>query len=143
MNVRGYEIMTSIDKRSMNLLFITSFPKNSFDRFGDDLTQLILRYLWFEDKVRLECVSKQWRSLIFNEQFCFEIHDISLFDSKQTKDSLNQLIRRHSDHSNERIDRQALESILKKCRFIKKIRFDEDIDSEVLELIGRYCRFIK
>ena len=31
------------------------------DRFGDDLTELILQYLTFEDKVRLECVSKQWR----------------------------------------------------------------------------------
>ena len=35
------------------------YRKNSFDRFGDDLTELIVSYLWFEDKVRLECVSKQ------------------------------------------------------------------------------------
>ena len=45
------------------------YPKNCFDRFGDDLTELIVSYLWFEDKVRLECVSKQWRRLVFNKQF--------------------------------------------------------------------------
>ena len=46
--------------------------KNSFDRLGDDLTELILQYLTFEDKVRLECVSKQWRRLVFNKQFVIE-----------------------------------------------------------------------
>ena len=51
------------------------YPKNSFDRFGDDLTELILQYLTFEDKVRLECVSKQWRRLVFNKQFAIEIFD--------------------------------------------------------------------
>ena len=38
------------------------YAKNSFDRLGDDLTELILQYLTFEDKVRLECVSKQWKN---------------------------------------------------------------------------------
>ena len=44
------------------------YAKNSFDRLGDDLTELILQYLTFEDTVRLECVSKQWRRLIYNKQ---------------------------------------------------------------------------
>ena len=48
------------------------YANNSFDRFGDDLTELIVSYLWFEDKVRLECVSKQWRRLIYNKQFVIE-----------------------------------------------------------------------
>ena len=47
--------------------------KSSFDRFGDDLTELILSYLSFENKLRFECVSKQWRRLVFNKQFVLEI----------------------------------------------------------------------
>ena len=44
--------------------------KNSFDRLGDDMTELIVSYLWFEDKVRLECMSKQWRRLVFKKRVC-------------------------------------------------------------------------
>ncbi|XP_054161940.1 uncharacterized protein LOC128959929 [Oppia nitens] len=36
--------------------------KSSFDRFGDDLAELILRYQSLEDQLRLECVSKQFQS---------------------------------------------------------------------------------
>ena len=45
------------------------FSADSFDRFGDDLTELILSYLTLEDKIRLQCVSKQWQRLIFNKQY--------------------------------------------------------------------------
>ena len=113
MNFLRYEIMASIDKRSMNLLFNTSFQKDSMDRLGDDLTELIVSYLWFEDKVRLECVSKQWRRYVYQKQYGLFINNL---DSKQTISSLRQLTRRNSDQSNDRIDRKALESILKKCR---------------------------
>ncbi|XP_054155994.1 uncharacterized protein LOC128954439 [Oppia nitens] len=42
--------------------------KNSFDRFGDDLCQLLLTYLAIDDRLRLQSVSKQWLALIFNTQ---------------------------------------------------------------------------
>ena len=42
--------------------------KSSFDRFGDDLTQLILNYLPTEDKFRFECLSRVIRNNIFNKQ---------------------------------------------------------------------------
>ena len=32
------------------------YAKNSFDRFSDDLTEAILKYLKFEDKIRLEII---------------------------------------------------------------------------------------
>ena len=131
--------MSSIDKRSMNLLFNTSFPKDSFDRFGDDLTELIVSYLWFEDKLRLQCVSKQWRRYVYQKQYGLVINNL---DSKQTISSLRQLTRRNSDQSNDRIDRKALESILKKCRFITTIWWYSDINSEVFALIGRYCHYL-
>jgi len=40
--------------------FVGQYSRQSFDRFGDDLCELLLSYLSFEDKKSLECVSKQW-----------------------------------------------------------------------------------
>ena len=57
---------------------IRDFAKDSMEKFGDDLTELILQYLTLEDKVRLECVSKQWRRLVFNKQFTIEIDSDSV-----------------------------------------------------------------
>jgi hypothetical protein len=44
------------------------FPKDSFDRFSDDLCQLLLSYFSVKQKLLFECVSKQWKILIFNKQ---------------------------------------------------------------------------
>ena len=50
--------------------------RNSFsDRICDDLCQVLLKYLSFEDKIRFECVSKQWKTLIFNKQNSIEINE--------------------------------------------------------------------
>ena len=42
------------------------YSKDSFERFGDDLTELVLSYISFEDCFHYKCVSKQWKRLIFN-----------------------------------------------------------------------------
>ena len=66
---------------------IYGYLKNSMNRFGDDLIEEVLQYLTLEDKIRLECVSKQWQRCIYQRQFglampgCFE----------QTKYSLSRL----------------------------------------------------
>ena len=44
------------------------YAKSSFDRFGDDLIELVLSYIPFEDCFHFRCVSKQWKRLIFNKQ---------------------------------------------------------------------------
>jgi hypothetical protein len=44
------------------------FNFDSFDRFDDDLCQLLFTYFTFKEKVIYECVSKKWKSLLFNEQ---------------------------------------------------------------------------
>ena len=120
------------------------YAKNSFDRFGDDLTELILQYLTFEDKVRLECVSKQWRRLVFNKQFVIDLRDERI---QQTKDSLIIILYQQtsspSDNDNSVRFDIYLESVLKKCPNIKKVIIDYGIDSSVLSLIGRYCDRIK
>ncbi|CAG2119536.1 unnamed protein product [Medioppia subpectinata] len=41
---------------------------NSLDRFGDDLCEELLSYLSLEDKFRFECISKQWRRVVFESQ---------------------------------------------------------------------------
>ena len=43
-----------------------SVPKKDSFNFGDDLCQLILSYLQFYDKFKLEGVCRQWKRLIFN-----------------------------------------------------------------------------
>ena len=107
------------------------YRKNPFDSFGDDLTELILQYLTFEDKVRLECVSKQWRKLIYNKQYLIEL-DIG---------SNDKVIRQKAMYLNF----QQLESLLKKCPNIRRVDISSSIKntSEVLSLIGRYCHRIK
>ena len=113
------------------------YPKNSFDRFGDDLTELILQYLTFEDKVRLDCVSKQWRRLVFNKQLAIEIN------WTHSKDSLKRLIK-SNENSKPSLDGQALKLILKKCKNIKTFDYSRlRLNGKVLSLIGRYCPNIK
>ena len=110
------------------------YSRDSFDRFGDDLTELILSFMTFEDKIRLECVAKQWRRLIFNKQYAI---GISRSNPKETKDSLIGLYRRS------RIKIKALKTVLKKCRFITTVRLYSRVDSQVLSLIGRNCPGLK
>ena len=52
------------------------YAKNTFERFGDDLAEEVLQYLTITDKVRLECVSKQWRRLVYNKQFVIELIEL-------------------------------------------------------------------
>ena len=49
------------------------YRKDSFDRFGDDLSELILSHLSFEQKLSFECVCSRWRRQVFSKDFRFEI----------------------------------------------------------------------
>ena len=47
-----------------------NYRRDSFvDRFCDDLCENILQYLSLEDKLRLECVSKQFQRTVFQRQY--------------------------------------------------------------------------
>ena len=115
------------------------YGKDSFDRFDHKLTEEILRYLTFSDKVKLECVSKQWKRCIFQRQFVLKVSDYY----RNEQNSLNEIIVKkrsevpisfyQSDNSDEsddllqdeweqtldlpqkRIEKSAYESVLKKC----------------------------
>ena len=47
--------------------------KDSFERFGDHLSELIVSYLTIEDKFRFQCLSKQWQRIVFNRQSILNI----------------------------------------------------------------------
>ncbi|XP_054159525.1 uncharacterized protein LOC128957737 [Oppia nitens] len=97
----------------------SSSKRRSFDRFGDDLTQLLLSDLTFEDKLRFQCVSKQWQQLLLQS-----VTRISCTD-------------RYSDL----ISATTLAKLLPKCPNIRRIRFPDDL--ALLPLITRYCRHLK
>ena len=121
------------------------YRKDSMDRFGDDLTELIVSYLWFEDKVRLECVSKQWRRIVFNKQFGIE------FSSYPSKNNLRRLVEyiqyieiRYLDDCAKIFKKQELESLLKKCPNITKVNIHlQYIKNNELLLFGQYCPRLK
>jgi hypothetical protein len=49
--------------------------RDSFsDRFCDDLCEVLLSYLSLEDKIRFECVSKQFQNCIYIKQNTIELN---------------------------------------------------------------------
>ena len=118
------------------------YRKDSMDRFGDNLTEEVLQYLTFKDKIRLECVSKQWQRCVFEKQFVLEI-----CKRYQRYNSLKRLFTRivcskQSDEESDgeeysiyQLNIKRLQSVLKKCPNIKKIITYETLESSVCEVI--------
>ena len=82
-------------------------------------------------------MSKQWQRFIYNKQFVIEIRK-----SIDNEDSLKRLIK-SNEYSKPSLDREALESVLKKCQNIRRFLCDVTIDSSILSLIGQNCHRIK
>ena len=109
------------------------------DRFGDDLTEEILQYLTLEDKIRLECVSKQWQRCVYQRQYVLEL-DLCC---DETQNTLNRILRIECNDGIELV-KKCLESVLKKCPNIMEASFGYPYaDSEVLSMIGLYCPNIR
>ena len=100
------------------------YAKNSMDRLGDDLTEEVIQPLSLEDKIRLECVSEEWKRYVFQKQL-----------------KLNINIKVNNDNHNP--NRHIIESVLKKCQNINNVIIPEQINSSVLSLIGQYCLHFK
>ena len=117
-----------MNERKDNSLISLSeiYGKNSFDRFGDDLSEVLLNYLSFEDKIGLECVSKQ-----FQRHIC----------SNQTELVLNQKLFQGLYNS---IDLKALESFLKKCPNITTIDLTPNFVNrkQVFDSILKNCKHL-
>ncbi|CAG2106109.1 unnamed protein product, partial [Medioppia subpectinata] len=92
----------------MNNKMPQMYPKDSFDRFGDDLVKLLLSYYLlnnFEEKSLHECVSKQFRRVIYDT-----ISDISIRHEVIVK-----MRAEDTDLSDEQLCRKLIVFLQKKC----------------------------
>jgi hypothetical protein len=108
-------------------------------RICDDLCEVLLSYLSFEDKIRFECVSKQWQKLIYNKQYILEVNETS----DKSKNCLNSLLKAKKRSYNLNI--KAFESILKKCKFINKViirKYNVKNREQVLRSITSKCNHL-
>jgi hypothetical protein len=120
---------------------------DSFDRFGDDLCQLLLSYLSISHKIRFECVSKQWQRLVFNKQNKI----VFSYYAKNNSDILKNIFLNNSRiyySSNKFIrilDPILVEKAFKKFKFITEvvINYEIDLNSEILELIAKNFPHLK
>jgi hypothetical protein len=115
-----------------------SLKRDSFsDRVCDDLCEVLLSYLSFEDKIRFECVSKQFQRYLYNKQNSLEIDE---YYARRKYKSNVLLI---NIAQNNRFNYKAFGSVLKKCKFIININFNCIKTQELIELIIKYCIHLK
>ena len=122
-----------------------NFRRNSFcDRFCDDLCEEILQYLSLEDKLRLQCVSKQFQRNIFQKHYGLYIN-MSWGDKKNHKIYLgNQDFISRRDYTYFYCKDQSLDSfkgLLKKCPNITSIYLHSMTNkiNEIFRLIIENC----
>ena len=124
-----------------------NYRRDSFeDRFCDDLCEEILQYLSLEDKLRLECVSKQFQRTVFKRQYKLyinmrgpEVHKIYL------KDKVFGFKSYRNYYYIEDQSMHLFEALLKKCPNItsieSEIRPQSDINYNEDE-VNKYFRLI-
>jgi hypothetical protein len=120
-----------------------NYSRNSFERFGDDFCELILSYLPLNDKLRYECLSKQWQTLVFNLQFKLIIDN---FNGKYSVKGLkNSSFEENKFYTIFTINQKSFESLLKKCRNISRISFDWKYicDEQTFISIANNCRHLR
>ncbi len=107
----------------MSLKTKDGYHFDSFDRFGDDLCELLLSYLSISDKIRFECVSKQWKSLIFNRQ-----QSIRINCAEDRKDSIKL-------STNITSNKTLFEKLFQKFRFIEEVYISTQRENKIFESI--------
>ena len=130
-----------------------NYRRDSFDdRFCDDLCEDVLQYLSLEDKLRLECVSKQFQRTVFQRQYELNINTNGQRDHKNYLK--NKEFRNGEDFNYYYIEDQSMDSfkdLLKKCPNITSIemmgdfgdyRKPDDINA-VFQLIIENCNNLK
>ena len=106
-----------------------NYRRDSFsDRFCDDLCEDILQYLSLEDKLRIECVSKQFQRTVLKRQYELFINtkDAENHPNYLKDKSLFQIKRDHNYYyyyiEEQKLD--SLKALLKKCPNITSIELD-------------------
>ena len=96
-------------------------------RLDDDLCQLVLSYLDFKDKVRLEGVCRQWQRLIYNDltemEYPFYDRESHYLWSGMSREERLIISRK----------------IIEKCRFIRRLRVYPVCDTSMMKIIADYC----
>src|SRR5690349_706903 len=112
--------------------------KSSFDRFGDDLTEELLRYLTVDDRLRLECLNRTIKSFIFKSVYILKISKDCFLTNKLTLITSEHKSYFHFNHQN-------FESMIRKLKNLSNIEFDEEvvIDSTALKTIADNCHHLK
>ncbi|XP_054155951.1 uncharacterized protein LOC128954400 [Oppia nitens] len=112
----------------MKITTYMTTAKDSFDRFGDDLCQLLLQYFQMDDRLRLQSVSKQWLALIFTTQT-----DL-VFDDKLLK------LFGMNSFFNKKQTLKLFKSIVKKCPNITTVTIN-DFTADYFKLLtnNKYC----
>lgn len=110
--------------------------KTSFDRFGDDLMELIVSYLSIADKFRFECLSKRIQSLIFNKHFVLKIDIKSVFVTKDDP---------KDDYCFYKIDIKSFETVIKKLKFLNEIqaKYRVEMDAQSIRAVADYCKHLR
>ncbi len=94
-----------------------SLKRDSFSaRICDDLCEVLLSYLSIEDKIRFECVSKQFQNCVYIKQNAIEVDNCFL----KRNNVLNKLLIR-SKGNHKSFNYKAFESVLKKRKFINEV----------------------
>ena len=125
-----------------------NYRRDSFDdRFCDDLCEDILQYLSLKDKLRLQCVSKQFQRTVFKRQY--ELY-INIMNPEKHKD-YSENISRYRRISNyyyyiEEQNLHSFEALLKKCPNITTIELNGlcyDLDDNPDNLYYRCLDYIR
>ena len=119
--------------------------RQSFHRFCDDSCEEILTFLPIIDKIRLECVSKQFQSCIIRSQKVFELSDNVKSGSNLSKYILKKF--KPSYFTDISIDYETLIKVLCKFKFINRIIITKSYlgsygRSNLLNVITALCQYI-
>ncbi len=113
----------------------SGFNCDSFERFGDDLSEQLLSYLTISDKIHFELVSKQWKSLKFNKQQKLIIINGNYSDSYDTI-----IIATDFWENNKN---SIMKCLLKKFKFINELEITFDINYQLLAIISNNCQHLR
>ena len=135
----------SQNKHSLNERKEDNYRRDSFeDRFCDDLCEEILQYLSLEDKLRLECVSKQFQRTVFQRQYELYINVLGEVEHKRyLKNKFNKMYRNYYYIGNKSM--QPFKAVPKKCSNITSIELnryhysDGQKINQVFQLIIENC----
>ncbi|CAG2177773.1 unnamed protein product [Oppiella nova] len=116
------------------------------DRFGDDLCEVIVDYLPIGDKLRYECISKQFKRLLFNRHRVLVLSETSLTGFDDNVDTISQVLTTSREYKRLfNIEIHLFRQLVAKLPWIQVLVIDNYciIDGNVLRAIGDNCRHLR